>query len=717
SASDLDTDGSFSVEMTDEGVGLVAVADASGQVVLLGYVDTTADDTEVSSRSTAMAMLYFALGGLFREGELQERMVELLTDDPIVDDLATELEVMLAADPAAIADGSEELVEAVLAARDAIYLRDVGSSQTSTAAPSSTFTFSIAADGTYDSSDSASFLEPLQAGSKNFVLITDAGERAGIDLLLADSGVGVYAKNSKRRPARLYLYRTGITPVGGSYQDVDPVQVGEYLSVPPSNQLSIVSAVTGSLGAIFRGAYQDTPLAPVYSEPIELPLQAGTSKTHYTAVLLAPDLSSDVPPVFLESRFFGEREAWDRALLELQFETWWSNILLPVISNFAFGAAVGKGVDYGKVEQTSKNVLQLLEPVFAGNGITSPLPISGDRARAMVVIMEDLANQWDSAIYNGLRENARNALGIAPRPSMVDVDARAFTSALAKAGGVMIVVSTLLTSADIVAVLSDMASNPKAETWNPVRVNVGARITPQHGEVSFTSPSATFEVDVDDPPAGESYLYRWSTSGSYGTISDFSSDDVLTLDTVSASILYLANDPVSITDDLHDTIRVEVYLDDGSSTIGSGSTLVAEAVAAVGGVDDTNTTAGRFGVLMEEYDKTTPFRTEHHRCALAYVAFEDVPGATSYQIRVSNYGPHPSWGTSEELQFTPNYQPPGANSHCSRTFENGELYLSLVGMDHVLLHPGDEEHWQEEYDYWIGSFGDAMVVRVKPLFE
>ncbi|HET8985428.1 MAG TPA: hypothetical protein VFN03_06695, partial [Trueperaceae bacterium] len=103
SASDLDTDGSFSVEMTDEGVGLVAVADASGQVVLLGYVDTATDGTDVSSRSTALAMLYFALGGLFREAELQERMVELLADDPIVDDLATELEVMLAADPAAIA--------------------------------------------------------------------------------------------------------------------------------------------------------------------------------------------------------------------------------------------------------------------------------------------------------------------------------------------------------------------------------------------------------------------------------------------------------------------------------------------------------------------------------------------------------------------------------------------------------------------------------------
>ncbi len=80
----------------DSGPQLGAVFDDAGQVMLLGWIDPAAGRSEISARTTAEVMAYFDLGGWLLPASLRADLVAQLASEPAVDELAGEIETLLA---------------------------------------------------------------------------------------------------------------------------------------------------------------------------------------------------------------------------------------------------------------------------------------------------------------------------------------------------------------------------------------------------------------------------------------------------------------------------------------------------------------------------------------------------------------------------------------------------------------------------------------------
>jgi len=656
--SPLSPGGEFTVPMALAGRGLVAVADAAGDLVLFGFLDTTTDDGEISGASTALALLYLAIGGPFMPGPTS-RVLDLVAADPALTALATSVTTILGSDPLALTRGDEELVAAVLAARDAVAARNA----TVVAGG-----FTAADFGRSPPTPSQGFLPQDVKGNGN-VLITDPGVRGGFDLLVSDDGFGVKVQNNLRRPARLLLYRTGLKSQDGPINQFSTAQpFGEPLVVPPTRSINLFLALEDALGG---GA----ALAPIESDSVVLPLVTSTTRTYYSAVLLAPSLvPGATPPIFTDSRFFPYRSQFDEIIDDLFYETWWTSLLFPLMSSMAFG--VTGQVAYASVAAYSPGVKAASAPVLAAAGVANPM--TGNRARAMTAAIEQAALGADSGYFYDLVEYTRKSLNIAsPPPSSLN-GARAFMGTLAKAAGVIAVVDALLSSADIVAMLYDMGNNGPAEAYNPVRLQTRAEIHPRQGQVQrLVAPSQVFNVVIDEPLDGGNYLYRWSTSAEYGLISDYLQDGE-SFDSESDEVFYLANEPAVITPELFDEISVEVYLDDGSGTIAPGADPVTVASATVVGKERRDLVMGHTVLINDSYPsgETTRF------CTAVYVAFERQPDAVSYSVNAFNfYDPYYFFGhfgavVNERHDFNV-YEPPCDGR--SPVLVGDEIYLFLSG--------------------------------------
>ncbi len=675
-SSDVAADGGFAVQVNDDGVCLVALVDAAGRLALFGFLGTRDPAAELSAASTAGALLYFALGGPFQEAWVQELMVEALGGEPEVGTLGSELDAILAADPSALADGSDALVDAVMAARDRIAAR--GPTEAGATGAAGVLPAWVA-----------------QAADKNYVVIQDPHLEAGLETLLADSGTGVYVKNAKRRPARLLLYETGVKVGDGPVVTVGPTPIGSYLSVPSSNSLEFGA----TLGAIASGDLLSTPLAPGYSEAVDVPLRNGTTRTYYTAVALAPSLSDELPAVFTDSRFFPFRNDWDRQILELDFEVFWSNLLLPVIANVGLGMAVGKATSYDVLHSTALNVMGVVAPLLTPMGVGNPM--SGDRARTLVALIEKAALDESADVYWALVENARNALGAAARPVGSGFDPRSFARAVGTAGGAVKIVALLLTGADVVAVVSDMAGEPPGASWELVRTEVSAKLTPQQAQVGRLEPSAAFDVTIDAPLDGGSYVYRWSTSGQYGYLYDYVGAEGKSIETTRSQVLYVANAPNAITDDLRDTVKVEVYKDDGSGTVPPGAPLVATATATVVGREKQDLFRGRWLYASGTYDDG--FGNDRI-CEIVYLAIKLVPGGKTYSATGTNFYDPYYYHSILTAAYVDGMAvpPPDPDYPCPwQLLDGGEYLVGLTGGDGPASGGGNEALFRSRFQGMI----------------
>lgn len=296
-SSQVSSDGTFAVPMAKTGDGLVTVTDQAGDLVLMGFLDTAATG-DVSARTTAAALLYLAVGGPFMSDDARH-VLDLVDADVVLPGLAAQVGTVLASEPRALATGDTRIVDAVLAARDAIAARrEAVAAQVSALAGPPALPHDV-------------------QGSGN-VIITDPGVRGGFDLLISDDGLGVKVQNTLRRPARLLLYQTGVKSEEGPVTMFSNGRaVGESVSVPPTRSINLFLALEDAMGG------GGSPLEPIESDSVALPLLEGSTRTYYTAVLLAPSLiPGATPPIFTDSRFFPYRPQWDAILDDLSWETW-----------------------------------------------------------------------------------------------------------------------------------------------------------------------------------------------------------------------------------------------------------------------------------------------------------------------------------------------------------------------------------------------------------
>jgi hypothetical protein len=172
------TDGSFAVFMHDSGVNPVWLVDEQGRLAFAGLLNShTPEENSLSEDSTAVVLLFYALGGPSLPPGWQTALLESLQDHPETAKLATAISNAYAADRGTFENPSSPIIAALEAALNS--------------APPTTIN------------------SPAMAQqSRGFVEIDPEGRRDGIGVD-SEEAPELRLTNSSLRNATYYLYRTG----------------------------------------------------------------------------------------------------------------------------------------------------------------------------------------------------------------------------------------------------------------------------------------------------------------------------------------------------------------------------------------------------------------------------------------------------------------------------------------------------------------------------
>lgn len=664
-SSTVGADGTFQIEV-NAAPTLVLVSEPGGKLALVGFVRQGA--AELSARSTAEVLLYYALGAFTLPGEQFEAIVQAVAASPQAASLATKLEPRLGAAPTLLSDGDAEALGAIGAARAAI----VGTATGGVDVPSGP---AIAGELVVSRTPGGSSRIDLAAGN---VAVTDAGTRSGVEVLANPDGNGIVARNDRRRDVELFAYQVASEDANGVRTELpNPVLAAGPHAVPATRALNVVVSTLEALSGSGASAW-----APVFSEPLDLPLVDGSVKTSYVIVAIGPTADpANVPSLWTDSRWFGEVERWKEAAHDLGWFGYIGDNLLPMVTLPMFG-----GLYFVTTAQLTKfqaAVRTGATDVLAKYGVADPVALSA-RAKATATLIEEAGV---NASYNAeLVEETAQIVGEAVPNNARMAQIQANLRFLSKAGLILAVVDAVFALGDLGAVAKDLLSSSQAESWNVTATEAAVRITPTSALVTPKAPSAEFKVAVNGDPNGL-FVYRWSTSGTYGKVSDYLTDG-LSVDSHSDKALYLANDPTSITDELRDTVTVEVFADDGSHAIPAGAKPIGMATATVSGSTEESQSPGSgagAGSWVEVDAWDAAFKRPIH-CATLWVKVPYDASKADFKIHIYGMDPAKLGFAEQTIQLTRSqlepYPTPRFEGCPGHTYINGdEIWLPLATVE------------------------------------
>lgn len=524
----VDADGKYSAFVLGGADAELGVETAGGELLLLGVSDGA--DAELSARSTAEALLYYAIGGMWLPAGDQDTVRELLRGVSEAEAATTHLERLLVAGGNGLTAPDQPLLDALEAARASL----LGGSSLLAA----TATFPLCPD----------LLTPAAAGDVSVIIHGGTTEQAGALVLHNPDGLGVVAMNKLRRPAALLAYEVAWEDADQNVTQVDPPELVTRMEVPATGNLELFTAI----GDILTG---DAPWAPVLSPPLALPGRPEATLTQYELVLVGPSMTTDRLPIWSDPRFTEMHDEWDEIAHEKMVDLVMYEMVLPLVGTFAFGSFAKYSAS--RLNQARQQVKAIYDSHLLQLGVYLKADPFGGHVAGLKFVLEELVvnKRLRSDMINMLEEAF--TLSERQRLSAEAIDAR--LAARASAAAVAFTVEAVLVGGDVSKIVADLVTTPSAASWAAEAFPARFVIEPPFATITKERADARFVVRaVGDPPIGK-YLFRWTTSGNHGVIYDYSQEGVV-LESSSPEVWYYHNDPVVLQSSDTDTILVEVFL-------------------------------------------------------------------------------------------------------------------------------------------------------------
>lgn len=613
-------DGSFEVDVFAGARTEIGVEDASGELVLLGV--TNDESVSVSATSSAEALLYYLLGGMWLPAEHQDKVRSLLEGTQEAESIAAELERQFADGGNGLGDPDAGLLAALEAAHaslmgDAALQALVRSAVAPNVGGSGPSTPSVRA-ATYTAT-----LSPAAVDGQNIIIEPSDTALAGVMVVHNPAGSGIVAQNHFRRPAKLLVYETGWEDADGLLTENDPPTPVDEVDIPATGQLEFFNALTDVVTA-------ESPWSPVLSPKVNLPGHEGASRTHYRMLVVGPTTSDASWPIMDDPRFEIFHGHWENIEFEKSLELFLDELLLPLVEVYGLGSLAK--FDAAKLADMRSRVRLIHDEHLSGLGV-----LLRNRQKGYVdglkYVISELATNGNLRL--DMLDMVRDALAEsdANKAAIESMDRR--LSSRASASAIAAAVQTLLVGGDVAKIMYDLASSPAVVDWTAVAAASLFALTPESATVTRSNASARFTVVPKGATSGD-FLYRWTTSGAHGDLSDLLQDGT-TVVTDSREIWYFHDSPLSIQDSDVDTIAVEVFeVDPGATSIPPGATPVARMAAEVRGDDrelDSRIELNYGSTPVGMYSDGKQFG-----CAEMYLRFDAEPGAKSYMVHARGVG-------------------------------------------------------------------------------
>lgn len=533
----------------------VGVETTAGTLVLLGVSEGAS--VPLSLTTTAEALLYYLVGGMWLPPEQQDTVRELLRGRGEAVSVTAHLQRLLLAGGNGLAAPDTALLEAIDAAHASL-LSDA-------AVVSSVGRLAICPAGILPAAADLSVI--IQGGTT---------PQAGAMLLHNPNGIGVVAHNELRRPAALLAYEVSWEDVDHNLTAVEPPVLVERVEVPATGNLEFFAA----LGDIVTGG---APWSPVLSPPLILPGHEGASMTQYELVLIGPSLTSDTLPIWDDPRFLSLHSEWEDVAFEKSIELFLNELLIPLIEVYALGK-VAK-FDAAQLKKARDRVRIIYDKHLLELGVFLKADPLGGYAAGLKFVIEELAvnktlrSDMITMLTEALGTSASNKLSVEALDKRLAVRASASAIALA--------VETVLVGGDVTKIMADLATTPSVASWQAEAMPARFIIDPPLATITRDYAMAKFTVEAIGDVPDASFRFRWSTSGQHGVLDDLMGGEGVVVDTTSAEIYYFHNDPVVLNANDIDTILLEVFVvEPGASEIPAAAKPIGKGQAVVKGEDE-----------------------------------------------------------------------------------------------------------------------------------
>lgn len=528
---------------------LTQVVDSSDRIILFGYAQSAGSTPlPINAKSTAVALLYFALGAWTLPGDLARGDVirELnFSYNEIVDELTATIEDAMRDNSRAINDGDERVISAVVAARDEIL---------------------ASADGPIAKvvKDHAKIGPNLQNGDAAALgFITTDPERtvaqSGIFLRTSLSSDGITPLNRYRRRAKLFAYLTATESAGGEIMALDPI---EYAAGP----VDILPAGNNSSdkGLLEQAIDGDASWDPTFSETIRLvdeevvlpgddpivPDESDTAIRHFDIVVLGPALDqASTSSVVDDPRFAAQRAEFLAVIDDLEWRTFLLDYFVPLIDECGVGTVI---ITPDVTTDARVAALRaLVEPVITGAGLS--LKTAQDYSMALVLCLEEFKN--NTTFRNSYLAIMKRSLGQANSTlSYNAVGERTVRTLLSIVGGVVIV--GVPDVGDVGAVYAHLQNSHEADLWEATISRV--TVYPRQPEVTKQATRVRLSAKVG-ANEGRMFCYEWNSPSAFGYLSEIQGTQVdPTIFTDEDAINYTAT-PTAINNNDLDEVTVTVY--------------------------------------------------------------------------------------------------------------------------------------------------------------
>ncbi|CAN0395473.1 unnamed protein product, partial [Phaeothamnion confervicola] len=203
--------------------GLALVTDANQTVILMGFVSKTGGSSTVGTKDTAVALLFFGLGGFRLPALDQQPLIDAIAAQPATQQLADKLAQEMATNPTVLTDGSSTLDSALTSAV-----------QTLAALPYT--------DPNLSRRSRNSARDRIVNGTVGQLQLQPTVPQSGTQLDISSNSAGSFLiTNNYRRKTQTYLYETATVNADNTTTQVIP---GQYFSVTSVD-------ATQNLGSLF----------------------------------------------------------------------------------------------------------------------------------------------------------------------------------------------------------------------------------------------------------------------------------------------------------------------------------------------------------------------------------------------------------------------------------------------------------------------------------
>jgi hypothetical protein len=486
----------FTVGTSPTGATLALLLDASGNGVLMSIFDPSSTTVAISTHTTAVALLYYALSGYMFPDSAISQILGLLNNDPAVSGLDTAIARAVAADPRAVANNGSGIGSALVHTIQTILGTSVRAPAVNTPAK-------------------------LARAVPTLMTVTPSGTQNGVMVNQDDATTSLLISNTKRRCCRVYVYQMAVDPPGGPALPAS-LAAGPF-DLDSTENLGIFTALK-DFATFFNGL---SPWTPVNLSPIPLTLLPDTAdETTYTVVLLAAspettDVFLDDPAVFKDAHFAPFVSTWKSDTLQLLGWTAFGDVILPImclllgagtikVTRQALAAVITAGAVAYKT--TYNRVLNQLQYGSVGN----------IKAGLAAVIQTAIR---DGDYYTLMKDECQQVIGRIEAKALAAQTAAQQTTRLARAAEMfanvmspLLIVGAFLEAVDLGAVLIDLAGSDRATTWTARVIRQKLNLAPQNPRIS-SGDRQTFTVANPANTQGTTFEYEWTQTSLFATLS------------------------------------------------------------------------------------------------------------------------------------------------------------------------------------------------------